>query len=449
MINEKGTTRRNFLRRITAGTAALAVGAGPFFLFPERALAARRTLNIAKWAHFVPEFDLWFEEIAKEWGKQQDITVTVEHIPVEQIWALAQQQVRNGQGHDIFMFPWPPAEFQRHVVNHREIYDQVSFSYGSIPQIAHRSTFDPRTKQHFAFADFWVPAPLHYFEDFWAEANMPLGPVHYGSLRSGGQRIRNKLGVPCGLDFAPTLEGNITSNTLFYAFRGQILDPQGNVAINRNAFTKEALKYVKTLCQDAGAVDEFTWKSCGNQQAMLSRKASCTTNAISLLRAAEKTNPEVAKKIRLQPPLLGPYGVTAFPHATNCSVVWKFAQNQDTAKQFLIALVEHSRTGYEKSLGCNFPTYPKALPNLVVQLENDPHADPPYKYSKLKDALHWTPNFGAPGFASPVWMEAFNTFVIPRMFARVVQGRLSVEDAAAAAEKEVTSIAEKWRLLQT
>jgi len=28
---------------------------------------------------------------------------------------------------------------------------------------------------------------------------MPLGPVHYGSLRSGGRTIREQLGVPCGL----------------------------------------------------------------------------------------------------------------------------------------------------------------------------------------------------------------------------------------------------------
>jgi hypothetical protein len=42
-------------------------------------------------------------------------------------------------------------------------------------------------------------------------------------------------------------------------------------------------------------------------------------------------------------------------------------------------------------------------------------------------------------------MEVFETFVIPRMFGRVVKGGLSPEDAARAAEKEVNSIYEKWR----
>jgi len=154
---------------------------------------------------------------------------------------------------------------------------------------------------------------------------------------------------------------------------------------------------------------------------------------------------DVAGKIRLCPPLLGSAGVLGFPHVTNCSAVWTFAQNQDGARKFLADLIDHSRTTYEKSAGCNFPIYQKTLPDLVVRLENDAHGEPPYKYKELKDALYWTRNLGFPGFANPVGMEAFNTFVIPRMFASVVTGRASPEDAAQAADAEVTRIADKWK----
>lgn len=439
-VKGKQVSRRDFVR-LAATTAAV----GPFFAFPGRAFASQKKLKIAKWAHFVPEFDPWFEGMAKEWGKQHDTLVTVDNIPVEQVWAHATAEVKAGGDHDVFMFPWPPAEFHRHAIDHTEIYQKAAFKYGSIPQISYKSTFNLKTKKHFAFADSWIPSPLHYFQDYWAEVNMPLGPVHYGSLRSGGQRVRAKLGIPCGLALSPTLEGNISLHTLFYAFRGQILDYDGNVVINKTAFTIEALKYAKALNQDAGTPDQLTWGSAGNVQAMLARKTSCTTNAISLLRMAEKQNPELAKKIRLQPPLLGPYGVTAFPHATNCSVVWNFAQNQEGAKEFVGDLIDNSRTIYEKSLGCNFPSYPKTVPNLFVRLEHDSQADPAYKYKDLKDALHWTPNLGAPGFANPVWMEVFNSFVVPRMFSSFIKGQLGAEDAARTAEAEVKRIAEKWK----
>ena len=436
----KKLSRRQFLR-----LAATATAVGPFFTFPDRALASQKTLTIAKWAHFLPSYDTWFESVfAQTWGKQHDIKVIVDHIPAEQIGARATAEVAARKGHDLFMFPWPPAEFQKHAVDHTEIYQSVAAKHGSIPLIAYKSTFNLKTKEHFAFADSWIPSPLHYFQDCWSEANMPLGPVHYGSLRTGGQRVRTKLGIPCGLALTSTLEGNITLHTILYAFRGQILDQDGNVTINENAFTMDALKFVKALNQDAGTPDLLTWGPADNVRAMLARKTSCTTNAISLLRTAEKENPELAGKIRLQPPLLGPYGVTAFPHATNCSVVWKFAKNQEGAKLFLSDLVDKSDVIYEKSLGCNFPTYAKTVPNLIVRLEHDSQGSPPSKYKELKDALHWTPNLGAPGFANPVWMEVFNTSVVPRMFASVVRGDLSAADAARAAETEVKRISQKW-----
>lgn len=435
------TSRRHFIR-----LAAAAAAAGPFFTFPDRALASQKILKIAKWAHFLPEYDAWFEDgLAREWGQRHDTKVLLDLIPIEQIRARAGIEIQAHKGHDVFMFPWPPAEYRGHAIDHAEVYQTVAFRYGDVPQLAYKSTFDLNSKKHFAFADSWIPSPLHYFEDHWSEANMPLGPVHYGSLLSGGKRILAKRGVPCGLPITATLEGNIALHTLLYAFRGQILDQGGNIAINKNAFTINALKYVKALNQDAGTPEQLTWGPAGNARAMLSRKVSCTTNAISLLRTAEKESPELAKKIRLQPPLLGSAGVTAFPHVTNCSVVWNFAQNQEGAKQFLADLIDKSKTVYEKSKGCNFPVYQKTVPDLIMRLENDPYGDPPYKYKELKDALHWTPNLGAPGFASPVWMEVFNTFVIPRMFISVVKGELSPEDAARAAEAEVTKIAEKWK----
>ena len=96
-------------------------------------------------------------------------------------------------------------------------------------------------------------------------------------------------------------------------------------------------------------------------------------------------------------------------------MVWDFAHNRDGASQFLVDLVDRSKRGYEVSAGCNFPIYPKTVPDLIVRLSKDAVADPPYKYVELKDALHWTPNLGVPGFATPAYMEIFNSSLVPRM----------------------------------
>jgi multiple sugar transport system substrate-binding protein len=442
----KAATGKRVSRRKVIGMAAVSAAVGPFIAFPERSAASQRTLKIAKWAHFLPEYDRWFEDVlVREWGSRNDVNVVVDHIPVEKIHAAATAEIGAGKGHDVFMFPWPPAEFQQHAIDHGGIYQQVALKFGTLDLFAHKSTFNPRTKKYFAFADSWIPAPLLYFEDCWSAVGMPLGPVHYGSLRTGAKNIRAKLGIPCGLALSLSLESNVTLHTLLYGFRSGILGPKGNVIIAKNYRTIEALNYVKALYAEAGTPDELSWGPSGNVQAMLARKASCTVNGISLLRLAEKEAPELAKQIRLSPPLLGAGGVLAFPHVTNCSVVWSFAENPDGAKQFLADLIASSKTGYEKSAGCNFPLYQKTLPNLIVRLENDSQGDPPYKYKELKDALYWSRNLGFPGFANPVMMEVFNSFVIPRMFIGVAKGELSPEDAAHAAEAEVTRIVDKWQ----
>jgi multiple sugar transport system substrate-binding protein len=180
---------------------------------------------------------------------------------------------------------------------------------------------------------------------------------------------------------------------------------------------------------------------------MLARKTSSTTNAISLLRTAEEQNARIAGKIRLQPPPVGTngMGVTAVPHVTNCSLVWRFARNPKGAAQFVADLIDSSRLGYESSLGCNFPIYPKTVPDLIVRLSKDARADPVYKYVELKDALHWTPNLGAPGFATPAYMEVFNSSVVPRMVQSVLKQEQAPEEAAAHAAAEIQRIVAKWQ----
>lgn len=442
-LKGKKLARRDFLK-LGAGTAA---AIGPFFAFSPDAFGSSKTLSIAKWAHFLPEFDDWFVNIAAaEWGKQNNTHVTVDLIPVEEVRDRAFAEVEAGKGHDIFIFPWPPAEFHQHVIDHGGVYQAVAAKYGAIQQLAHRSTFSWKTKKYFAFADFWMPSPLHFFQDYWAHVGMPLGPVHYGSLLSGSKAIREKFGIPSGLAFSPTLEGNVTLHTILYSHRSWILDDRGNVLFNKDVFASQTLSYVQALCQQAGTPEELAWGSGGNVQAMVHHKASSAVNAISLLRQAEEQNQDVARRLWIQPPLLGSsgMGVTALPHVTNCSVVWNFAKNLAGASKFLADMVDGSRTSYEKSLGCNFPIYPKTVPDLIVRLSKDSRAEPISKYTALKDALHWTPNLGAPGYATPAYMEIFTTSVVPKMLAKVITGEQSAEDAAKAGAAEMQRIVDKW-----
>lgn len=438
-VTEKPVNRRDFIKRAAAGTAAAS-------LLSQRALASQKTLRILKWEHFLPDFDHWFEGAAREWGLAHDTKVILDKVPVEKIGTAAWAEAKARKGHDICIFPWPPAEYYQHTIDHTAIYNKVAAKYGAVPQLAYRSTLYPKTQQHFAFADFWMPSPLHFYQDYWGEIGMPLGPMHYGALRSGGRKLRDQFGIPSGLAFSATLEGNVTLHTMLYARRAWLIEGHDTVLFNKNMFAFEALKYLEALYKESGTPEQLTWGSSGNVRAMLARKTSSTTNAISLLRMAEKQEPQVAAKMLLQPPPLGTagMGITALPHVTNCSAVWNFARNPDGATQFLVDLIDISKAGYENSRGCNFPIYPKTVPNLIVRLSKDDAAVPSYKYVELKDALHWTPNLGVPGFATPAYMEVFNSSLVPKMVHSVLRGEREAKDAAGIAAAEIQRIVEKW-----
>src|SRR5258708_905880 len=119
--NKDATSRREFLRRATS-LAGLAACSGPFFLFPDRAEAGRKKLRILQWKHFVPGYDKWFDEVlAKEWGERHDTKVIVDHVDVEKLHYHAAAEAALRKGHDLVMFPSPPAAFEKDVIDHREI----------------------------------------------------------------------------------------------------------------------------------------------------------------------------------------------------------------------------------------------------------------------------------------------------------------------------------------
>src|SRR5262249_31130864 len=90
-------TRRRFLRNtLVAGSAPLL--SAPFV---SRAMADT-ALTIVQWSHFVPAYDVWFDKFAKDWGEQNKIAVTVDHINEHDVPARAAAEASAGAGHDIF-----------------------------------------------------------------------------------------------------------------------------------------------------------------------------------------------------------------------------------------------------------------------------------------------------------------------------------------------------------
>src|ERR1700737_2134017 len=136
-------SRRKFVK--VTGSAAVAAGFTSAFLFPQRALAQQKTLKIVQWSHFVPGYDKWFDNtFTKEWGAKHGTNVVVDHIAIGEINARAAAEVSAKKGHDLFMFLSPPAAYEKQVIDHREVYEEVQKKHGKPVDLAIKSTYNPK-----------------------------------------------------------------------------------------------------------------------------------------------------------------------------------------------------------------------------------------------------------------------------------------------------------------
>jgi len=439
----QGISRREFVKLTGAG--ALAAGLGPAFLFPERALAQQKTLKILQWSHFVPAYDTWFNgTFTKEWGQKNNTNVVVDNINLVDISTRAASEVSAQKGHDLFMFLSPPAAYEKSTIDMSHVYQEVEKKHGKKIDLAHKSTYNPVTKRYFAFSDAYTPDPGNWHKDMWTEAGYPNGPDSYDDLRAGAKKIRDKSGHPCGLGLAQELDTSMAMRALLWSFGGAEQDEAGNVTINSKN-TIEALKFMKALFQESETPEVFTWTPPSNNQAMLAGRVSYVANAISISRQSEREHLPIDSKIMISQALEGPVRRIAAEHVMNCYVIWQFAENKDGAQQFLIDYMDHFHDGFEAGQFYNFPCFPSLVPDLKKEISNDPRANPPDKYKVLGNVLDWATNVGYPGYATAAIDEAFKTWVIPTMFAKVARGDESPEDAVKTAEAEYKRIFARWK----
>src|SRR5437870_11676720 len=131
-------SRRKLIQVAGAGAAALAL--------PKKTLAAKKTLRILQWNHFVPAYDKWFNgQYIKEWGEKNDTEVIVDNVGIPAINRTAAAEVSANKGHDLFMFLWPLPAYEEDVIDDGEFYHECEKKYGTRFYLAIKCTYKPKT----------------------------------------------------------------------------------------------------------------------------------------------------------------------------------------------------------------------------------------------------------------------------------------------------------------
>jgi multiple sugar transport system substrate-binding protein len=436
----KKFARRRFIKTASMGTALLGAGS---LIFPRYGAAKPKTLKIMQWIHYIPGYDRWFNETyVKEWGAKNDTEVIVNNISLAALNARADAEALAQKGHDLFLFLWPRPDLEQHVIDLKDVYDECIKNSGNPIDLAIGSSYNPKTKKHYGLSSSFVPGPIEYRKDLWDSVG--IYPDTWDDVRMGAAKIKKKHDVSLGLGLASEIDSNMCLRSIMYSFGSSVQDEESNVALN-SAHTLEAIKFVKAMYAESMTPDVFTWDASSNNRLMLTGRASLTMNAISITRTAEKDDPEMSKKIWLAKAPKGPVRRMGLQHVMNVHSIWKFAENIEGAKNFLVDYVSNFDKAFLASEFYNFPCFPKTVPDLKKQLAHDTRANPPNKYKVLEDVQDWATNIGYPGFVNAGISEVFGTWIIPDMFRQAATDKMSPEDALDTAEKKVQAIFQKWR----
>jgi multiple sugar transport system substrate-binding protein len=251
-----------------------------------------------------------------------------------------------------------------------------------------------------------------------------------------------------GIGMSNEIDSNMAGQALLWAFDAAVQDESENVTIN-SPETIAALEYMAQLFNGAMTPEVFGWNAASNNQLLVAGQASYILNSISAYRAAQEQNPEVAQDIYFAAPLAGPNGTAlANGHAVYNAMIPNYSKNQDTAREFLLHLVENYKVKTQESKLYDFPAFPSIAPELFDEggwLDADPYgSEPADKLMVLKGANDWTVNIGYPGPSNAVMGSVFGEFVIPNMFARVARGEQTAAESAAEAEAQVKAFYEQW-----
>lgn len=433
-------TRRDLL---SVGGAAALAGAAPDLIVPRSAKAQNKRLKILQWKHFVPAYDEWFNGIyVKQWGQKNEVEVIVDNVGLSDLGAHAQSEIAGRAGHDLVQFLTPTATYEDYVIDHRDIYQECAKRYGSGTDLSLKSTYNPKTDKYFAFCHAYQPTLITYRKDLWDSVR--ASPSSWTEVLTGGRRVKLLHEKPVGVSLAPEFNGEYTWRAVLYSFGASEQDETGRPAL-KSAATLDAIRYVKSLYEQAMTADVLAWDAPSNNRYMLNGEGCLTLDTVSIVRASEHLNLPFAPNLRLAKVPDGPVARVAPPFGLSSYMIWNFAENIATAKQFIVDFVGQSRESFVASGFQNMPTWSETVPDLPALLAADQAGGPTRKYEVLGQAAEWSMNVGFPGHTNAAISEVLDRGILSQMFARAATGRYSPEQALDQADRELRVVFQRWR----
>ncbi len=407
-------------------------------------------LKILQWKHFVPQYDIWFDEFAVEWGEQNGVDVTVDHFQFDEFENPLEEQLANNGSYTLIEGLFPPSAWIEDLHDLTDLNQEAIALLGDQKETCRASSYLPTIDSYYAFCHGYAPSPGNYLIEEWASAGYPNGPEEWQHLIDGGQQIADLTGKPVGLGISPEIDSEVVIRAIIWSFGGAIQDQNENVVLNTPE-TVEAIKYIDSLFHNSMSDSVLNWKPSSNNEGLINGNLSFIQNSLSAYRTLQKADAPRSENVGFSQPLSGPAGALAPAHVWMIYVVPKYVEPTElqAAKAFMLHLAANYGQAVFNSELYNFPAWPDVSPQLIDKdgwLNQDPFGEQVTdKLSVLDDSEGKYVNFGYPGVANPAISQIYDEKVISNMVARVVTGEMTAEESVEIADQRAREIFEIWR----
>jgi multiple sugar transport system substrate-binding protein len=432
--------RRRFMRKVGWATGLAAAGPGIEGILAARqapAYAPGTSLHLLLGTNFSPPAGVEIVRQGTEWGKQNNVTVKIEQIPINDLPARAAAAIESKQGPDILQFihNWQN-QYADALVDVTDLCTALEAKYGGyIDYCKAQAMLEGRFTgvPHIVTPNLFVVR-----KSYLKAAGTQRWPRTWEELRREGKKWK-AAGHPIGQTVGHTY-GDAVNFTYPYLWSFGVAerDDKGRVIIGGKP-TLEALRFFKALWDDAMDPAGLGWDDASNNRAFLSGAVAATSNGASIyLTAANQVvldgkGQPLIDDIDHVPNPAGPAGVFHYSYTEQLAIP-RYSKSVEAAKDFLRWHMEKDRLSKYLQRGQAYQAGPLKFYLKDAMWDMFPALRP------YRDHLLEGRHVGWKGPADVGAARVVLNYVLIDMLANVVTGKMSPEDSLKWGEGQLKAI---------
>ena len=366
--------------------------------FVSRGTRRTKTLTIVQWSHFVPEYDKWFDDFAKDWGKKNGIAGHRRPHPGRRTSPRARRRKRRPRsGHDLF--GWNGAGgahlYRKFLVDVTSLVEETEKKYGKVSTIGRQIGYNQDDKTWSAFPDYYINFPGMYRKNLWDEIGMK--PDTWDNVRIGGAKLKAK-GHPVGISLGHSNDPNTTWRGLLWSYgaRRPGRDRQeGRAQQQGDGRSRQVRRGALQGGDDAGRA------VLGRRQQqpvyLASGVGSLIINPISAYRTTRsRTRSSPTTSSSWKPPK-GPVRQIMGGCAPNSTASGSSPRTRKRRSSFSSTTPTTGRRPSRRATGYNNPVFANLVPKPMPILSNDPTSHSARQAGDPADSDEWSAVSGLSG----------------------------------------------------